>query len=183
MSAMTQAVLSFTALIVAVMPVSLPASQAAEKDPQAAQARSKSPQDSARDRGRRAAHMEVPNDPYVHVSRRGRTTTPAVPRVRDSYVSVQVNVDSAGDNIVGDAANEPSIAVDPTNPSRMAIGWRQFDTITNDFRQAGWGYTADGGQTWTFPGVIEPGVFRSDPVLDANAQGDFFYNSLTASTG
>jgi hypothetical protein len=63
----------------------------------------------------------------------------------------------------------------------MAIGWRQFDTITNNFRQAGWGYTADAGLTWTFPGVIEPGVFRSDPVLGANTQGELFYNSLTSS--
>jgi hypothetical protein len=91
----------------------------------------------------------------------------------------QVNVDVLGDNIVGDAANEPSIAVDPVNPQRMAIGWRQFDTIQSNFRQAGYGYTTDGGQTWTFPGVIEPGVFRSDPVLDSDSQGNFYFNSLT----
>jgi hypothetical protein len=50
-------------------------------------------------------------------------------------------------------------------------------------RQAGWGWTADGGQTWTFPGVIEPGVFRSDPVLDTDADGNFYYNSLTVQNG
>jgi hypothetical protein len=94
--------------------------------------------------------------------------------------SVQVNVDENGYNIVGDAANEPSIAVDPTNPSRMAIGWRQFDTTASNFRQAGWGYTRDGGRSWTFPGVIEPGVFRSDPVLDFDADGNFYYDSLTS---
>jgi hypothetical protein len=32
-----------------------------------------------------------------------------------------VNVDAGGHNIVGDAANEPSIAVDPTNSSKMAM--------------------------------------------------------------
>ena len=53
----------------------------------------------------------------------------------------------------------------------------------SDFRQAGWGYTTDGGNTWTFPGVIEPGVFRSDPVLSSDADGNFFYNSLTADAG
>src|SRR6187402_3428205 len=63
--------------------------------------------------------------------------------------SFQVNVDSNGANITGDAANEPSIAVDPTNPNRMAIGWRQFDTISSNFRQAGVAYTTNGGQTWT----------------------------------
>jgi hypothetical protein len=61
----------------------------------------------------------------------------------------------------------------------MAIGWRQFDNINNNFRQAGFGYTYDGGETWTFPEVIEPGVFRSDPVLDSDADGNFYYNSLT----
>ncbi|MBI4717395.1 MAG: thrombospondin type 3 repeat-containing protein [Planctomycetes bacterium] len=101
-----------------------------------------------------------------------------MPVVRGSYVSVQVNVDAGGNNIAGDAANEPSIAVDPTNPSRMVIGWRQFDTITSNFRQAGRAYSHDGGQTWTFPGVFTPGTFRSDPVLEADSAGNFYYNTL-----
>jgi hypothetical protein len=42
------------------------------------------------------------------------------------FVSYQVNVDANGNNIVGDAANEPSIAVDPTNGNKITIGWRQF---------------------------------------------------------
>ena len=97
----------------------------------------------------------------------------------EPFSPTQVNVDEDGNNIPFDAANEPSIAVDPTNPDRIAIGWRQFDTIANSFRQAGFAYTEDGGQTWTFPGVIEPGIFRSDPVLDFDAEGTFYYNSLT----
>jgi len=94
------------------------------------------------------------------------------------FTSYQANVDSQGNNIVGDAANEPSIAVDPTNSNKMTIGWRQFDSYTSSFRQGGWGYTTDGGIHWTFPGVLQPGVFRSDPVLGANEVGTFFYNSL-----
>jgi hypothetical protein len=99
----------------------------------------------------------------------------------NGFTSVQVNVNDSNQNIVGDAANEPSIAIDPTDPSRMAIGWRQFNTISSNFRQAGYGYTANGGLTWTFPGVIEPGIFRSDPVLGSDADGNFYYNSLTVS--
>ncbi|MCK4658440.1 MAG: exo-alpha-sialidase [Phycisphaerae bacterium] len=95
------------------------------------------------------------------------------------YTSVQVNVDIWGNNVPGDAANEPSLAIDPTDPNRMAIGWRQFDTIASNFRQAGWAYSHDGGKTWAFPGTLEPGVFRSDPVLAADPDGNFFYNSLT----
>src|SRR5438034_2922895 len=94
------------------------------------------------------------------------------------FTSYQVNVDQNGQNILGDAANETSISVDPTDGNKMAIGWRQFDSVTSNFRQAGWGYTTDGGLTWTFPGVLENGVFRSDPVTNSNEVGNLFYLSL-----
>ncbi|MEE8386220.1 MAG: hypothetical protein V3S01_09900, partial [Dehalococcoidia bacterium] len=124
-------------------------------------------------------HLEIPGDAYIPVPREARKTGPGGRWGRGGSVSIQVNVDENGNNIIGDAANEPSIAVDRNNPSRMAIGWRQFDTITSNFRQGGWGYTQDAGQSWTFPGVLEPGIFRSDPVLASDAQGNFYYNSLT----
>ena len=91
-----------------------------------------------------------------------------------SFTSFQVNVDANGQNILGDAANEPSIAVDPTNGNKITIGWRQFNTVNSNFRQGGWGYTIDGGTTWTFPGVLENNVFRSDPVLNSDDAGSFF---------
>jgi hypothetical protein len=94
------------------------------------------------------------------------------------FTSYQANVDPQGNNIVGDAANEPSIAVDPTDSNKITIGWRQFNTVNSDFRQGGWGYTTDGGIHWTFPGVLENNIFRSDPVLDSNELGTFFYLSL-----
>ena len=94
------------------------------------------------------------------------------------FTSYQANVDGNGNNILGDAANEPSIAVDPTDRNKMSIGWRQFDSIISDFRQAGWGYTTDGGDAWTFPGVLQNDLFRSDPVLHFNEVGNFFYLSL-----
>ena len=46
------------------------------------------------------------------------------------FTSFQVNVDANGNNILGDAANESSIAVDPTNGNKITIGWRQFDSVT-----------------------------------------------------
>ena len=110
-----------------------------------------------------------------------RTSPPATVQ-RGPYTSVQVNVTQFGNNIVGDAANEPSIAIDPNDPNRIVIGWRQFDTVESDFREAGWAYSHDGGQTWTFPGVLQENVFRSDPVLAADADGNFYYYSLTASS-
>src|SRR5256886_10895179 len=95
-----------------------------------------------------------------------------------SFISHQVNVNASGQNILGDAANECSISVDPTNLSKMTIAWRQFNNVISNFRQAGWAYTTDSGTTWMFPGVLENNVFRSDPVTNSNEIGQFFYLSL-----
>ncbi len=40
----------------------------------------------------------------------------------------------------------------------------------------------DGGRTWT-AGTIDNGIFRSDPVLGADSNGVFYYNSLSTSPG
>jgi len=94
------------------------------------------------------------------------------------YASYQVNVDASGNNRVGDAANEPSICVDRNNPNRMSIGWRQFNSVASNFREAGFAYTTNGGTRWIAPGVLENNVFRSDPVLNSDTAGRFFYLSL-----
>lgn len=126
----------------------------------------------------RDRQLELPGDAYVPF--RGiHQTSPAYRISTVGFLAVQVNVDSAGNNILGDAANEPSLAIAPTNPNRMAIGWRQFAAVTSNFRQAGYGFTTNRGLTWRFPGVIQPGVFRSDPVLDSDSDGIIHYNSLT----
>src|SRR5216684_3723725 len=105
-------------------------------------------------------------------------TSPRMISVYDGFISYQANVDQNGQNILGDAANECPISVDPTDGNKMAIAWRQFNSVTSNFRQAGWGFTTDAGITWTFPDVLEPGVFRSDPVTGSNEIGNFFYLSL-----
>ena len=122
--------------------------------------------------------LEKYDDPPAYIFR--LETSPGMISRYGPFTSHQVNVDANGNNIVGDAANEPSIAVDPTDHNRMVIGWRQFNSVTSNFRQAGWGYTNNGGTTWTFPGVLENNVFRSDPVLAADDTGRFFYLSLLA---
>src|SRR6266542_2884990 len=94
------------------------------------------------------------------------------------FTSFQVNVDANGNNIIGDAANECPISVDPTDGNKMVIAWRQFNSVLSNFRQGGWGYTTDGGTTWTFPGVLQNNVFRSDPVTNSDEVGNFFYLSL-----
>ncbi|MEO1257920.1 MAG: hypothetical protein AAFZ15_03955 [Bacteroidota bacterium] len=123
-------------------------------------------------------YAEVPEDPFIHVPRADYKTSPAYFYSNAQIFTTQVNVNELGENMLGDAANEPSFAIDPNNPERMAMGWRQFDTIASNFRQAGFAYSLNGGTDWAFPGPLEPGVFRSDPVLDFDVNGTFYYNSL-----
>ena len=127
-----------------------------------------------------AIRLEAPNDPpgepATHVQ------APAAVRTRGSFVSTQVNVTFFGGDVMGDAANEPSIAIDPTNPDIMVIGWRQFDTIASNFREAGWSHSTDRGLTWSSLSVIQNNVFQSDPVLDADADGNIYYYSLSTLT-
>lgn len=120
--------------------------------------------------------LEKLGDAYMP-PRVSRVSPPAFIR-HSSFTSVQVNVDAQGHNIVGDAANEPSLAVDPTNKNHVVVGWRQFDNVASNFRQAGNGYSLNGGVTWNQHQVFTPGTFRSDPVLVPDSTGKFFYNSL-----
>jgi len=123
-------------------------------------------------------HNEVEDDPYIYVNRDLMPKSASYNVRQSDYFTTQVNVDGAGNNIVGDAGNEPSLAVDPTNTDRIVVGWRQFDNINSNFRQAGYGYSTNGGAAFVFPGPINPGVFRSDPVLDFDGEGNLYYNSL-----
>lgn len=123
-------------------------------------------------------YRETMDDPPGTPAQPDPAARPAETMRLGRFTTTQVNVDSKGANIPGDAANEPSIAVDPTNPLRMVIGWRQFDTISSNFRQAGNAYSVDGGRTWTNRPPLTAGIFRSDPVLAFDRDGTFFYNSL-----
>ena len=132
--------------------------------------------DSASGKPRMTEPLEKYNMPPAYIYR--LETGPRMVSQFGLFTSFQVNVDSDGNNILGDAANESSISVDPTNHNKMTVGWRQFDSVQSDFRQAGYGYTTDGGTTWTFPGVLQDQVFRSDPVTNSDETGNFFYLSL-----
>ena len=126
------------------------------------------------------SHKEQPTDPPAKpIPRHLKRTSPAKNRGFGPFQSVQVNIDAGGNNILGDAANEPSIAINSTNPDNIVVGWRQFDNISSNFRQAGMAYSFDGGQSWSNEGPLEAGVFRSDPVLGFDSQGTIYYYSLT----
>ena len=125
-----------------------------------------------------AGPLEKYDNPPAVAAPRVLAISPALVSRFGSYTSYQVNVDANGNNMVGDAANEPSICVDPHNSNRMSIGWRQFDSVASNFREAGSAYTTNGGTRWIAPGVLQNNVFRSDPVLNSDTTGRFFYLSL-----
>src|SRR5438309_5243867 len=75
----------------------------------------------------RTEPLETYDNPPAYIFR--SETSPRMITQYDTFTSYQVNVDSTGHNIVGDAANEPSISVDPTNGNKMVIVWRQFNTV------------------------------------------------------
>ena len=79
-------------------------------------------------------HREVPDDPYVKPPQ-GRLTTPGAVIVRGEHTSVQANVNAEGNNIIGDAAHEPSIAPIPTTSS--SAGASSTPSTTTSDRPAG----------------------------------------------
>lgn len=95
------------------------------------------------------------------------------------YVSHQVNVDPSGQNIVGDKGNEPTLAINPRNPSNIVLGWRMFDSPSTGIKHGGYGYSFDGGVSWS-NGVLPalPSQNRTDPVLEVDLQGNFYYQSM-----
>ncbi|MCG3131279.1 MAG: hypothetical protein FLDDKLPJ_02069 [Phycisphaerae bacterium] len=161
---------SATSVRAAAVPASAAQAASATQDDSAATVPPPSPHEGAKDR-------TAPATPAKSLR---RTSCPPPPELLtvSGFTSVQVNVDGDGLNILDDAANEPSIAIDPTNPDNIVIGWRQFDSIDSDFRQAGYGVSHDAGRTWVFPGSLAPGFFGSDPVLAADADGVFYYMSI-----
>lgn len=126
--------------------------------------------------GNIAPHESPPGAPAVAGAASRRS--PATAIAFGPYRTIQVNVDGEGRNISGDAANEPSLAVDPLRPARLVIGWRQFDSVLSSFRQAGFAFSRDQGRRWSEKGCLDPGERGSDPVLETDADGNVFYQSL-----
>lgn len=123
----------------------------------------------------------VPEPSHTGLVVQPRRTSPRAVVARGEYVSVQVNVDENGQNILGDAANEPSIAMDPLSPNRLVMGWRQSDTVSSSLAEAGVARSDDRGRTWLDVGVLREGQSGSNPVLAADVKGQFYYYSERSS--
>lgn len=104
--------------------------------------------------------------------------TPSATITFGAYISHQVNVDVDGHNILADQGNEPTIAVNPLDPRNIVIGWRRFEPYST-LKQAGYAYSFDGGASWgTDVLPVAPGTERTDPVLDVDSAGHFYYQSM-----
>jgi len=92
------------------------------------------------------------------------------------WQDVKINTDSTTQ-----LQNEEQVVANPTNPQNLVAVWRDFRL---GYRQVGYGYSFDGGQTWTNPGLfVDPHYARdSDPALTVDASGTFFA-MLLAYTG
>ena len=94
----------------------------------------------------------------------------------DDWLNIRLNNDNTGQ-----LQNEQQIVVNPTNSMYLASIWRDFRL---GYRQIGYGYSTDGGRTWTNPGLfVDPHYANdSDPALTVSAGGTF-YAMLLAYTG
>src|ERR1051326_4440418 len=87
-------------------------------------------------KGRMTEPLEKPGMPPAPIGTYRLETSPRMISPHGYFVSYQVNVDQNGQNIVGDAANEPSISVDPTNGNKIAIGWGAVYTSMSNISPA-----------------------------------------------
>jgi len=95
-----------------------------------------------------------------------------------AYTSIQINVNASGQNIKGDAANEPSIAVNPLDADNMVITWKQFASVLSSMRETGWSYSKNGSAGWQLPNVLTPGTARTNGVVDVDSHGNFYFQGL-----
>src|SRR5437762_1534939 len=110
-------------------------------------------------------------------------TSPRIISQFGVFTSYQTNVDASGNNILGDAANEPAIAVDPTDGDKQ---WFTIDTtggtghgflyqFWTEFFACDFGAfnrSLDSGVTWQSP--ISPSNFTDTGALEVDINGNLF---------
>ncbi len=97
------------------------------------------------------------------------------PAPQEGVDRVQINVNDLGQNVIGDAAQEPSLAVDPTDPTRLVVGWSYFPDASNADSESAWAYSHDGGRTWDFQGLQQPAGDRGEALVRTLADGTVLY--------
>jgi hypothetical protein len=87
-------------------------------------------------------------------------------RSLDEFDNSRLNSDNSGQ-----IQNEQQVCINPTNPENRVAVWRDFRL---GYRRVGFGYTFDGGNTWTdalFPQMYYE--WASDPILVVDEEGVF----------
>ncbi len=76
--------------------------------------------------------------------------------------------------IVTGPAGEPTIAIDPVNPSHIVVG---FNDVSTTPHRCGWVETIDGGDNWSSPGAFPlPSGYESvDPWVRFGPNGELIY--------
>jgi hypothetical protein len=96
---------------------------------------------------------------------------PYVPPVILDVDNIQINSD-----YTTQVQNEESVCINPTNTANAVAIWRDFRL---GYRQVGFGYTFDNGQTWDDALLVVPiRPWVSDPVLTVDDDGNYFACTL-----
>jgi hypothetical protein len=91
--------------------------------------------------------------------------------------NIKINTD-----LTTEVQNEEQVAVNPNNPDNLVAVWRDFRL---GYRQVGWGYSFDGGTTWTEGGLVSqtPHPYDSDPGITVSSDGTFYSVMMSWGTG
>jgi hypothetical protein len=82
-------------------------------------------------------------------------------------LNIKINSDD-----VEDIHNEEQVWVNPTNPENIVAVWRDFRL---HYRRVAYGYSFDGGMTWTDALFDEPSYEKqSDPGLTVDSEGNYY---------
>src|SRR5207249_1935703 len=99
----------------------------------------------------------------------------------NAFTSFQVNVDAAGHNITGDAANEPSITIDNTSSIGHGFQYQHWSSSGNNFSGRQFTRSIDGGITWLNPVNIPNSPSWGTP--DVNTDGTLYIGGVNLGTG
>lgn len=95
----------------------------------------------------------------------------------DGFRSTLLSVGPDGCNSLIDDNSNPSIAIDPENPDRVVVTWRQIPDNTFDRIDAPISYSSDRGATWSHRGSVSNAHRFESSRVAAGSDGAFYHIS------